>query len=103
MTIHKLFAPLMLLSLASCGSLPSMYLDSNAEIEQDTKAVDEASYTLRPITPEIVAGMERAFVDFRGGKDVEYNSYQYRVGARDVLSVTVRILGRSSVPDQLRM
>jgi polysaccharide export outer membrane protein len=85
----KFFTPLILLSLSSCGSLPSMYLDSNAQIEQNTQAVDEASYTLQPITPEVVARMEKEFVQFRGGRDVEYNSYQYRVGPRDVLSVTV--------------
>jgi len=33
--------------------------------------------------------MENEFVQFRGGKDVEYDRYEYRVGPRDVLSVVV--------------
>ena len=87
--MYKLFTPLILLSLASCGSLPSMYLDSNAEISADSREIDEASYTLQTLTPELVASMEKEFDQFRGGKDVELNSYQYRVGPRDVLTVTV--------------
>ena len=87
--MHKLFTPLILLSLASCGSLPSMYLDSNAEISADTREIDESSYTLQTLTPELVASLEKEFDQYRGGKDVELTSYQYRVGPRDVLSVTV--------------
>ncbi|MGD9393135.1 MAG: hypothetical protein PVH32_09485, partial [Chromatiales bacterium] len=89
MAMHKLFTPLILLSLASCGSLPSMYLDSNAEISADTREIDESSYTLQTLTPELVASLEQEFDQFRGGRDVELTSYQYRVGPRDVLSVTV--------------
>ncbi|MEJ2310695.1 MAG: hypothetical protein P8Z78_15560, partial [Gammaproteobacteria bacterium] len=75
MTLYKLFTPLLLLSLASCGTVPSMYLDGEAEIQENTREIDESSYTMQTITPELVAQLEKEFVQFRGGKDVEYERY----------------------------
>ena len=77
MTRLKFLSPLILLSLTSCGSLPSMYLDSNAEISADTRTIDESSYTLQTITPEVVAALEKEFDQFRGGKDVELKGQKY--------------------------
>ena len=81
-----IFLPL--LGLAACSSQPSMYLDSHTPPET-SRSVDESAYTLQDITPEVVEEMEKEFVQYIGGRDVEYNGYQYRVGPRDVLSVVV--------------
>lgn len=67
-----------------------MHLD-NTELEYKNQADSENAidYDLIKITPDVVSRLERQIVQYRGGRQLEHNGYQYRVGPRDVLSVTV--------------